>query len=368
MLDAVFGPDNIIAEVIWRYGTPSGGRAGGKKPVNCHDTIFAYSKKYGAHTYNRQFTPYSDNYVNNWFRHTDEDGRKYQTRPRKGKVVRQYLDESLGVPLSTVWGDIMQLYGSAGWFTKMGNDERTGYPTQKPQALARRIIAVSSNPGDLVLDCFAGCAYVPIAAELTSRRWLACDMSPRAWTMVRRQFHKQPNLRIVTEGEYTDPDGLQADLGDERIIRVRGPGELLDRTTDGEQQPLGIWDKPPIRFRQRPLENNEQIWDAFVEEWGTACWYCGTVKDPNGWELQLDHIIPNEKDGSNDDCWNRTLACAPCNGDKSNCLTVAETMQRALEAGRIATQRLLGEQEIKFQRRHQWAQERWARIKPAKLF
>ena len=76
--------------------------------------------------------------------------------------------------------------------------ERTGYPTQKPQALARRIIEASSNPNDIVLDCFAGCAYVPVAAQITGRRWIACDMSPRAWTVIRRQFHKHPDLGIIT--------------------------------------------------------------------------------------------------------------------------------------------------------------------------
>ncbi len=99
-------------------------------------------------------------------------------------------------------------------------------PAQKPQALARRIIAVSSNPGDVVLDCFAG-AHVPVTADLTDRRWIACDMSPRAWTVVRRQFHKQPDLRIVTEGEYTEQNtGVQPDLGPGRIIRVRGPLDI----------------------------------------------------------------------------------------------------------------------------------------------
>ena len=73
--------------------------------------------------------------------------------------------------------------------------ERTGYPTQKPQALARRIIEASSNPGDVVLDCFAGLwPMSPVAAELTGRCWVACDMSPRAWTVVRRQFPQASQL------------------------------------------------------------------------------------------------------------------------------------------------------------------------------
>ena len=62
--------------------------------------------------------------------------------------------------------------------------ERTGYPTQKPVALAERIIQASSNPGDVVLDCFAGCAYVAVAAERLERRWVACDFNLRSWTIL----------------------------------------------------------------------------------------------------------------------------------------------------------------------------------------
>ena len=365
MLDAVFGKNNYIVEIVWNYGTPSGGRTSGKRPVKSHDTILCYSKQYSKHIYNRQYTPYSESYTTNWFRHTDEDGRKYRTRSRRGRIIRQYLDESPGVPLSDTWTDIRQLYGSSGWFPNT-RQEITGYPTQKPQELARRIIQASSNEGDLVLDCFAGCSYVPVAAELTGRRWIACDMSPRAWTVVRRQFHKQTDLRIVTEGEFADNDGgVQPDLRpEERKIRVRGPYELPARTTADEQKPLGISALPNVRYRQRPLEDSQTIWEAFVDYWGTNCWYCGLQKLRSRRELQLDHIAPNKRDGSNDDCWNRALACIDCNGDKGHTLSVEQTIDRALAAGRITTDALRNEQLARFKARQQWAVKRWHRIKP----
>ena len=193
-------------------------------------------------------------------------------------------------------------------------------------------------------------------------------MSPRAWTVMRRQFHKQPDLRIITEGEYTERDtGVQPDLGPERIIRVRGPHDLPTCTTNGQQKPLGVRDVKPIQFRQRPLEDSQTIWQAFVDEWGTECWYCGTEKAADRRELQLDHIEPNQRDGTNDDCWNRALACIACNSDKSDRLTPEETMDMALEAGRIRTQALRDEQFGAFMRRQQWAMERWERIEPIKL-
>lgn len=173
-MDAVFDARNFVEEIVWNYGTPSGGRAGGRKPVNCHDTIYVYARNRGKHVYNRQFTPYSEKYIREWFRHSDEDGRRYRTRSRNGNIIRQYLDESPGVPLSTVWADIMQLYGSAGWFPTT-DKERTGSPDQKPLALYQRIVAASSNEGDLVLDPFAGCATTPIAAHGLSRRWVGVD-------------------------------------------------------------------------------------------------------------------------------------------------------------------------------------------------
>ena len=81
------------------------------------------------------------------------------------------------MPLSNVWSDIMQLYGSAGWFAKLGTDERIGYPTQKPEALLERIINASSNEGDVVADFFIGGGTTAAVAQRLGRRFIACDQS-----------------------------------------------------------------------------------------------------------------------------------------------------------------------------------------------
>ena len=273
--------------------------------------------------------------------------------------LKRYLAANAGQVPTNIWTDIRALGSQSG--------ERTGYPTQKPQALARRIIEASSDPGDLVLDCFAGCAYVPVAAELTGRRWIACDMSPRAWTIVRRQFSKQRDLRIVTEGEYAAGEGVVPSLGDDRIIRVRGPNELPTRASpDDPTQTLPARPLPAPQYRRRPLESGKEIWDAFVETWGTGCWYCGTVKQPYRQELQLDHVEPNSRDGANDDCWNRALACVTCNGAKSDSSTPEQAIDRAFQDGRIATPALRDETLAGFARRRQWARERYETLKAAK--
>ena len=106
LMDAVFGRGQFISEIIWNYGTPSGGRVAGKKPVKTHENLLVYARAYGKHTYNIQYLPYSEKYISERFTHVDEDGRRYQTRKRGGSVTRQYLDESSGVPLSNVWADL----------------------------------------------------------------------------------------------------------------------------------------------------------------------------------------------------------------------------------------------------------------------
>ncbi len=227
--------------------------------------------------------------------------------------------------------------------------------------MARRIIEASSNPGDVVLDCFAGCAYVPVAAELTGRRWIACDMSPRAWTVVRRQFHKQPDLNIKTEGEIVSP-GDMFRLGDTRIIKVRGPKQLPQRTTQPAPKKLPIRALPKIKYKRKPLETSQQVWDVFVSQYGPECWYCGQRKTADRRELHLDHVEPNRRDGTNDDCWNRALACSPCNSDKSDDPDLEKVFTKALENGRISSEAKLYEIRRIVDERHQWTKQRWENL------
>ena len=202
-MDYVFGHRNFVDEIIWHYGTPSGGRTAGKKPVKVHDTLLVYAKSYGDHVYNAQYLAYSEKYVRERFTHTDEDGRVYRTRKRAGgRVDRQYLDESKGVPLSNVWSDVKQLYA---YHLVHRKREETGFPTQKPRALLERIIRASTNPGDVVLDPFCGCATACVAAEgMTNgrnpalpekRRWIGIDVSAKAYEMVVLRMEAELGMR-----------------------------------------------------------------------------------------------------------------------------------------------------------------------------
>ena len=411
MMDAVFGQSCFGNEIVWKR-TGSHGGVKGWGPI--HDTLLFYAKA-DEYTWNRTYQPYTEDYIERYYRYEDDRGsyqlvsltgagasggesgeewrgvnptdsgrhwavpmqslrNAYPTRdvdslsvherldlldeaglvywPSGGRGIprqKRYLDEGKGVAIQDVILDVPPL-GSH-------DNERTGYPTQKPQALARRIIEASSNPGDIVLDCFAGCAYVPVAAELTGRKWIACDMSPRAWTVVRRQFEKHPDLGIETEGKrISDTIELKLDKPG-ALIHVRGPHDLPERTTDDPPVNAMLRAKDAPVFRQKPLENSKTIWDAFVAHWGPNCWYCGDETRNDRRSLQLDHIEP--RDGTNDDCWNRALACPPCNSDKTDRLTPEQTIDKAFEANRIPTDARRDELKQLFRSRTTWAKNRY---------
>lgn len=408
LLDAIFGRDNFRNEIVWKR---SPGRSHAAHWGNTTDSILYYSKgepvwndiRVRAESNSPTRVPLDAAGVrygksgSAWQGYNPTEIGRHWAVPRNGTLARwiershiegyaaiedshdrlDALDRAgliswssngrpaivrppeadAGVKVNDLWTDIKLLSASS--------RERTGYPTQKPQELAKRIIEASSNPGDLVLDCFAGCAYVPVAAELTGRRWIGCDMSPRAWTVVRRQFEKQPDLRIVTEGRLT-AESIEPRLEyHDRVIRVRGPNQLPERTTVDDPISLSFMTPPTPVFRQTALETSQAIWDAFVEYWGAECWYCGAPQQRDRRALQLDHIEPNQRDGSNDDCWNRALACSPCNGDKGNQLTPEELIKLALVKQRIETEALMQEQLSRFRERHSWAQNRWeTEVKP----
>lgn len=185
LCDEIFGKDNFVEEIIWAYGSPSGGRASTPKPVNVHDYILHYAKNYQLRKQNRVYTPYSQKYIDEWFKYEDEDGRKYRRRLR-GKDengeniwIRQYLDESKGVPLSTVWTDIKQVYADPRAyadgqeeFTEIEKDFRGG---QKPEALLKRIIEMATDERDLVLDFHLGTGTTCAVAHKMNRQYIGVE-------------------------------------------------------------------------------------------------------------------------------------------------------------------------------------------------
>jgi adenine specific DNA methylase Mod len=194
LAEEIFSSNNVIDEIIWAYGSASGGRAAGNKVIKVHEYLLVCAKNRENFTYNKQYTPYSQKYIKDWFKFTDESGRIYQRRQRgrdeKGNAIweKQFLDESPGVALTSVWTDILQVYADPRAYKAGVASELTGYPTQKPKALLERIVKAFSNEGDLVADFFCGSGTTMTVAEQLKRRWIGSDIGRFAIHTTRKRF------------------------------------------------------------------------------------------------------------------------------------------------------------------------------------
>lgn len=212
VMDEVFGQNNFKRELIWSTKTSSGFKAAANNWVRTHDTLFFYSRSGGA-SFNKQYWDYGEEYKAR-FRKKDEDGRLY--RDDRGSGVKQYLDELKGIPMGDVWDDIMSFQQAA------TSSELLGYPTQKPEALVERVIKASSNPGDLVFDCFMGSGTTQAVAMKLGRRFIGADINLGAiQTTTKRllavakslQPEEQPQLMLVAGGKKQETYGTTDDEG-----------------------------------------------------------------------------------------------------------------------------------------------------------
>lgn len=166
LMDSIFTKSKFQNEIIWCY--PPGGRAPKRAMHRKHDVILYYADRRQGN-WNAPYGKMHPKTLKT-FNKIDKDGRKYKVYPG-GK---QYLDNTPGRPVPDWWDDIPSL-GVA-----VSSKERVGYPTQKPIKLARRIIGMSSNPGDLVLDPFCGSGTTLVAAKKMGRRYLGIDTNLNA--------------------------------------------------------------------------------------------------------------------------------------------------------------------------------------------
>lgn len=162
VLDEVFGEKNFLNEVIWdyrRWPTPA------REYQKMHDNLLIYCKQKGRHTFNRQYTARTEATEKRWkgkaiiAAHNEEGER----------IPSDYNEiESKGSPLNDVW--YVPIVAPSG-------HERTGYPTQKPEALLEKIITGGTNPGDLVFDCFMGSGTTQAVAMKLGRRFIGADIN-----------------------------------------------------------------------------------------------------------------------------------------------------------------------------------------------
>lgn len=208
ILEEVFGKENMVSEIIWAYGSPSGGRAAGTKLVKIHEYILHFAKSYNNRIENKIYLPYKDSYINDWFKWKDDDGRVFRKRIRgkdeSGNPVyeKQYLDESPGEPASTVWNDIKQIYADPRAYKSNQADysEILGYPTQKPESLIERVIKASSNENDIIADFFCGSGTTASVAEKLNRKWIVSDLGKFAIHTTRKRLI-QVQRQLKEEGK-----------------------------------------------------------------------------------------------------------------------------------------------------------------------
>ena len=257
LMDTLFGVRNFRNEITWQR-TESHNTAG--RYGNIADILLFYTKSdhpvwnRGFHKYARGETQYSEQQMKR-FRYIDEDGRRYRlddlTAPQpnsdsgnfewrgtipgptrgwgykieqleewwtNGRIrtkrdgtprmdgLKVYLDESEGNPLQNIWHDVPRIPNTS--------SERLGYPTQKPLALLDRIIQVSSNEGEVVLDPFCGCGTTVEAAENLERRWIGIDITHLAVATMKNRiktaFDLLPGKDYQVIGEPVDVGSARA--------------------------------------------------------------------------------------------------------------------------------------------------------------
>ena len=278
LMDAVFGKGNMRNEVVWAYTGPGSPKM--RQFNRKHDTLFWYSKG-DTWTFNKDavriaYKPGTAGKLtktskNVWGALSREKAEAYE---RKGKIPE------------TWWTDIHRVMPTA--------KERTGYATQKPLALLERVIEASSNPDDLVLDPFCGCATTCVAADRLHRRWVGIDERSEAMDLVVKRLRD------------TASDGF---------------GNVRHRK------------RPPRRTDQDPAIPKSKVKPLLIERDGAACAYCGKSKPPE--DLQVDHVVPRRRGGP-DHQDNYKLACQRCNQRKGTKSEIEYL--RELEAERLMAQ------------------------------
>jgi len=315
LMDAVFGRKQCRGTIIWKRQSGNNARKGYGRIA---DWILYYTKS-AVFTWNQPYTKISEKELGE-YRNTDRDGRHYKgddlTAPngspsrqftwrgatpkgargwcyslerleelwaaglihtRKDGIPslrghKKYLDEHPGSKVQNIWTDVFRVGNTA--------RQRTHYPTQKPLALLDRIIKASSNPGDMVLDPFCGCATTLVAADRLQRQWAGIDLSPLAIKLV--------NDRI------TEDRGLWG-----------GPTAL-----DTPPQRTDLGQLPSYRTHRHRLYGEQE----------GICAGCDTHFPFR--VMEVDHILPRSRGGT-DHPDNLQLLCSSCNRSKGG-KTMAE--------------------------------------------
>ena len=286
LLDGIFGAKNFQNEIVWKR---TSARSDSHRWNHIHDTILFYSKS-ARFAWTPQFTPYDEAYTAKFYQHVEPaTGRRYaadnltaagtregssgkpwrginvkrkgihwkytlkglEQLDKEGRIIwpekeggvpryKRYLDEMPGLAVQSMITDIPPLAAQSA--------EKLGYPTQKPVALLERIVAASSNPGDIVLDPFCGCGTTIHAAQKLGRQWIGIDVTYLAINLIKRRLKDAfgDDVHFEERGQPTDFGSAKA-LAEldkwqfqqwalsliEARPRTGGEGKGSDRGVDG---------------------------------------------------------------------------------------------------------------------------------------
>lgn len=275
VLDSVFGAKNFRNEIVWRR---THAHSGSRRYGPIHDSILFYTKS-STYVWNQQYGPYAAEYIEKYFRQSDKRGRyqaitctgpgdrigtraHYNWRGQapppgrhwawvesemerldaEGRLIysrsgvprlKRYVDDGPGVRLQDIWSDIHPLSAHSA--------ERLGYDTQKPVALLERIIASSSEPGDVVLDPYCGTGTTAVAAERLGRGWHVVDASIYAGAItLARARAEAPRAAIALGGMPDSIAQAKALLRDDPLGYGAWGTALLATQLDRESHGAGI--------------------------------------------------------------------------------------------------------------------------------
>jgi len=218
LMDTIFGPANFVNEIIWKR---TSGHSDAKRFGRVHDCILLYSKS-KKRKWNTIYVDYEKDYVDRYYRYTDDDGRRFMSdnlsaaglqgggyeyewkgvkrvwrcpistmkkHDSENRIfytrngiprLKRYLDEAKGMPSPDIWSDVEAL--------RSWHKENLEYPTQKPLELLERIINASSDEGDTVLDPFCGCGTTVVKAHELKRKWIGIDITHIAISLIKHRL------------------------------------------------------------------------------------------------------------------------------------------------------------------------------------
>lgn len=201
LLDEIFSPECMVNEITWRkYGGVK--NQASLKLTTQQETIYWYSKSTNF-SFNMQYNPLSETYIKNEYKYIDANGRRYaKLRGRNyqnsnGKAKIKYLDENPGSPITSLWAeDGLQLNTSS-------SEKIEDFVGQKPEALLKRIIALGTNEGDIVLDFCVGSGTTVAVAHKMKRLWIGIEQMDYIEDITKKR------LKDVIDGDQT---GISKDV------------------------------------------------------------------------------------------------------------------------------------------------------------